>query len=249
MDTNTIKGFLLLILSVGFVLLVGIGCDTILPEEFKEKVYETPEEDQYVCSLLSKPITTTANPRQVSDTTVVLLTGRTLASFASIPRKEFDTLTENQILKKYYAQIVDSLPTLPQNALIFFEYAKKASEAPKTIYAKIDVPAQATYTIYVSLEYYFTSSTSNLGENVIPEFLRSDTSLVKVNDAIPSERLSACAQVISGAGTSARVLTIKGRYEVPLNQGTTVVRFTLSKPEEIVNPTTKGLFYFKLYIR
>ncbi|MCX7984207.1 MAG: hypothetical protein N3A63_04830 [Bacteroidetes bacterium] len=249
MDTKTMKSLMLLCLCVGIIVGITIGCDMIIPEEFKEKIYSSPAEEQYICSLFMKPITTTASPRQVSDSTVYLVSGRALSSFAFIPQQELDTMTDNKLLKKYYTQIVDSLPNIPKNSLVFFEYAKRPADAPKTIYAKLVVPTQATYTIYVSLEFYFTSTTSNLGENVLPEVLRSDTSSIPLKDVITNEQLSACSQTVTGAGTTTRVLTIKGRYEATLDQGTYVVRFTLTKPEEMVNPTTRGLFYFKLYIR
>lgn len=236
--------------SALFLLGVG-GCDTLIPEEFKAKTYDTPSIDAQACSMLSRTIRTTASPRQVNDSAVALITARTLASFATISRSELDTLTENQIIKKYYTMLTDSLPALVTDSLVLVEYAAQSANVPKTVYAKLVIPsgaAKSLYRFYFSLQYFYTGSTSNLGEYVFPEVLRSDTTLVPMNDRMSMESLTACTQLISGAGTTTRVLTIRGRYEMEAVPGAYIVRFTLSDPRVITDPQSRGLLYFKLVI-
>ncbi len=248
---KTLWSFLMLFLSFcsAVVVVSTTGCDTILPDEFKSKTYSTPDNDERACTLLSKEVRTTASPRRVFDSSVVLLTGKSIGSFSFIPRAEIDTLTENQIVNKYYSSIIDSLPALVKDSLIFFEYATLPSRAPSKTYAKLNVPAgNHHYTIYISLQYYLSPDRANIGEYVMPEIINQDTVSFQLNTAMKNESISACTQLVSGAGTVAKVLTIRGRFEVSLSQGVYIVRFTLSNPQLMTNPETSGLLYFKIVI-
>lgn len=229
-----------------------IGCDSILPEDFKEKTFEAPAQDALACSLLSKSISTTATPRKVNDSTVVLITGRTLKSFSTfIPTGDLDTLTHNQLINKYFNQLIDSLPALTNDTVILFEYMLKGAKAPDTIYAKFIPPlVKSDYIFYISLEYFYEQAQSNLGEYVIPQVIRSDTSLVAIDNSMSNEIITSCTKLVYGAGTSKKVLVIKGRFSMQVQSGASyIVRFILSNPPVMVDPNTKGLYYFKLLVK
>ena len=220
-------------------LFLNMGCESILPDEYKEKKFDSPAIDAYACSMLSK---------QVYDSSVVLITGRSLSRFSTfIPQQELDTLSANQVIKKYYSQLLDSLPALGTDSLIFLEYAKSPAKAPQNVYAKIVATGgKQEYVFYISLQYYISSNGRNTHEYVLPDIIKSDTSLVPCDNSMSNESISSCTQFVSSAQGSEKVFTIKGRFKFNLSPGTYLVRFYLSNPA-MMAPAT-GLLYFKLLI-
>lgn len=244
------KIFLITALSV-----IGAGCDSILPDDYKANEFSAPEIDARACSWFSRDIVTTRSPSKyfkdslwtISDSTCRAIEARSLASFKGtlIDSLMLDTLTENQILVSRPA-LIDSLTPLIRDTMMLVVYGYPTKE-PKVVYAKIGVePGQSkNIYLYTSLGYYVTTSYNNASENVDVEILKSDTSVVSYSDVMSTESVSSCSQFINGK----LILTIKSRLQYQLEEGINYfVRFTLSNPKFLTDPQTKGLLYFKVLI-
>jgi len=219
---NICAAILLLLLSSAAGV-IGVGCDSVLPAEFKSKEYAISPVDARAVALLT-------------DSTQKVIQSRSLSSLTFVDTTSLATQSENQVVLANYATMIDSLQTLVSDTLLWVKYMPN-----RTInYALLKIlPGQPkNLNIYTSLFYYSDGATNNFNEYVTVSIVRSDTSVIRLADDMAGETISGSTGTVTVAGSNRIVPIIKGRFKVQLDQeGTYLVRFTLSSASAISNPT------------
>jgi hypothetical protein len=212
-------------------LLMVTGCDSILPEKFKDKEYKSSGMDKNACYWLSLP-----------DSLYDSLAGADTI---------WNDSTDNKIINAAFDRITDSLKTLTGESLLLVYYP--AGE--DTVYAVLDVSAAqaGSVNIYESLEYYSDdeTNTTNINEYVSMELLTQDTSRVSSSSDLPWEALSDCSQEVVVAQHERVIPVIRACYHVQVASGVYLVRFILTNPVTIasfIGNTNNRAYYFKLVI-
>jgi hypothetical protein len=233
------------------MLFAGIGCDSLLPDEFKAKNFNPADVDTLAGNLLTRdtinnaqgntisyqyyPITTTRF--RILPVTWAYANSNVLTSFAT----PSDT-TDNQIIHSKFNTLVDSLVSLPSDSLILVKYPANQGIS----YAVLKVSSSENIHIYTSLQYYWMAAASNVNEYVTVDLIKSDTTLVSASRVISPEDANCSLENILNNGVSTTLRVINARYTVHLDQGVYLVRFTLSNPVTIGNPLTQPASAFKL---
>jgi uncharacterized protein YcfL len=238
---------------VSISLCAVIGCDSVLPEKFKEKNINPQDIDLRAGRLLASDTVNTAQgitvgyqygsvldsagvPKQDSSgnpiyrvlpVTWSVVSSRTLGSFTTLPSG-----TDNQFINSNFGLLTDSLPSLNSDSLISISY----SETQTTSYAVLKASQAENIYIYTGLYYYLGASTSNTNDYVSVDLVNKDTSVVGTSSSIPQESSYGSTETILNAQNTTVVSVIRARYTFHVDQGGVyLVRFTLSNPKEISN--------------
>jgi hypothetical protein len=161
---------LLTFLSLGIIFL-SAGCDSILPDEYKEKeITDVPAIDQRALSMLVDSSHYSYNLRALS----TVVDSATRANY-----------TDNQILFAHYSTVADSLIRLKRDTLMTVFFPPQQS----MVYAVINIPAGETRDTYLY---------AKGGMNVGLEFVKRDTSLVGYSGALPLGTIASGLKAGSG---------------------------------------------------
>jgi hypothetical protein len=226
-----------------------LGCDKLLPAKFKAQNYNPAVVDERAGALMTSdtindaqgntsyyqyipgPPVVTRHPANW-----IMVQARTLGSFAG----PTDT-TDNQIIMSKFNVLADSLPSLLSDTLTLVRYpgdtASAANNTVNVCYALLKAVQAEDIYIYLSLDYYYDGTVSNLTDYISIDLLREDTSLVARSTALPSASTYASTlTILTTSGAPKVVPVLAARYAFHLEAGTYIVRFTLSNPVEISNP-------------
>ncbi len=218
-----ISAAILLLLLASAAGLIGFGCDSALPDEYKSKEYQLSPLDARGLAILTDTVSHT------------LIQTRSLSSLTFVTAGELDTLTENRVVMNHYTTMIDSLPALVTDSLIWAKYI--TGRAVNYAVLKIGAGDPKDLILYTSLFYYQDGSTNNFNEYVTPSIVGSDTSVVTLNDDMTGETITGSMISVPAGGGVRSIPAIKGRFKIHVAQeGTYLVRFTLSAPSTISNP-------------
>jgi hypothetical protein len=248
-----IYGSLLKLFLAAALLFVGIGCDSLLPEKFKEKDFNAADIDARASDWLTRD--TLNDPQGVTvayeyasvarDTFRVVpvcwttINSRSLASFADSATRA--NSTDNQIISSTFDVLVDSLEPLLLDTMILVHYPDNLPGYPadqRATYALLRVDQAKDICLYTSLFFYWDDQTNltDVNEYVTIDIVKRDTSLVSVSSALSPEGTSTSIQTILVNQALQYVRTINGRFKAHLDIGDYLVRFKLSNPTSINNP-------------
>jgi hypothetical protein len=249
-NKNTFASFLRLFLA-SVMLFAGIGCDSLLPDEYKAKNFNAASVDTLAGYLLTRDTLNDAQGNTISYQYYPITTTRfrilpvtwtyanlnTLASFAT----PSDT-ADNQIIHSRFDTLVNVLMPLPSDSLILVKYPANKSIS----YAVLQASSSKDIHIYTSLQYYWTSTANNINDCVTVDLIKSDTTLVSASRVMPPEDANCSLEniLVNGASTTLRV--INARYTAHLDQGVYLIRFTLSNPVTMSNPLRQPSIAFQL---
>jgi len=249
---NTFASIFRLFLA-GVLLFVVVGCDSIMPDEFKAKIFNPAEVDTVAGNMLTRDTVNDAQGNTISYQYYPITSTRfkilpvTWAYAASKSLESFATpsdTSDNQIIHSKFNTLIDSLVSLPSDSLILVKYPQTN---PKISYAVLKASSSKDIHIYTSLQYYLTSAASNVNEYIAIDIIKSDTTLVSTSTMIPPEvAYSSSEKVVDISGASKTIPVINARYTAHLDQGVYIIRFTLSNPAAISNPLTQPASIFKL---
>lgn len=213
-----------------------IGCDSVLPTDFKDKNFTGADIDLRAGKLLTQDTLNDVAGYTYSyralDSTMSVITSRTLVSLATAT----DT-TDNQIIYSKFDTLANTLlPVLHPDSLIRVKYPKNQN----VIYAALNMSSGQAKDIYIytSLLYY----SGNINDKISVDIIKRDTSLVSSSVGMPTESVFCSYQKIMESSAPRIVATIRARYKVHLEQGSVyLVRFTLSSVT-ISNPLRTNQF-------
>ena len=201
-------------LLIVVVVVIGAGCDSILPEDFKEKDYGIAEIDGRACT-------------SFSDTIGTGIVSRSLASFKSmVDSATLANSTENQIILAKFSELADSLPPLVRDALMIVEPTNQ-----KNSYAVLRVLPGESKDLYIYTSLFFTAD--NINEYVTIRLLKSDTTEVGFSNDMAGEVVSGGTQTVVVQSEERIVPTIRSRDKVHVEEGVYLVRLSLSTPATI----------------
>lgn len=220
---KNISAAILLLLLASAAGLIGFGCDSMLPSEFKSKEYQISSLDAKGLALLN------------DSTSHAVVQSRSLSSLTFVTQQQLNTQTENQIVMANYATMIDSLPALVTDSLVWVKYIP--TNAVNYALLKVLPGQPKDLTLYTSLFYYQNGTANNFNEYVTVSIVRNDTSVITLTDDMTGEAITGSMTTVAAGGGQRIVPVIKGRFKVQLDQeGTYLVRFTLSSPTAISNP-------------
>lgn len=238
---NMLTTFLRLLL-VSVMLFAGIGCDSLLPDEFKAKNFNAADIDIKAGALLTRdtinnsqgntvsyqyyPIT--AASYRILDTTWAFINSKAFVDFSFVDSTTRANNTDNQIILLKGSTLIDSLQELISDTLLLVRYPANQ----KTTYAILKSNSSKDIYIYTSLQYY----SDNINEYVSIDLIKEDTSLASTSSEVSPETAYHSFERILVGGISTIVPVISARYTAHLNQGVYFIRFTLSNPQTISNP-------------
>jgi hypothetical protein len=207
-------------------LLAGaVGCDNLLPSEFRQKEYTAPDVDIRVCNQLSRNLLDSTG-QVIDPSACYLVNSRALASLVDSTTRA--TSTDNQIILSKFNELVDGLkPPLERDTLILVQYPADQ----RVTYAVLNVSSGQSKDIYIYTSLHYNQN--NLAENVAVQLVRNDTSQVSYSDDMRAEIATGCTQLVTVAGTPRIVPTIRSRYRIHLEEGIYLVRFVVSRPEVV----------------
>jgi hypothetical protein len=196
-------------LLIVIIVMIGIGCDSILPEDFKKKDFTIAEIDGRACTALSGTVGTEIIPR-------------TLASF--VDSATLANSTENQIILSHFSVLADSVPQLVQETLMIVD-----STGMKNTYAVLTIPQGQAKDLYIYTSLFYTAE--NVNEYVTIRLLKSDTSEVAFSNDMTGETVSGGTQTIIVQSQERIVPTIRSRDMVHVEPGTYLVRLAMTNPQ------------------
>ena len=236
-----------------------IGCDSLLPTDFKAKNFTPSDIDSKAGNLLTSdtlndtqgftasyqyvPLDASGQPINLGNSTPPaavtfrylpvtwsIVQSQTLASFATAT----DT-TDNRIIQSQFNSLTSILPELHQDSLIVINYSGKVS------YAVLKSAQAKDVYLYTSLLYYYnaTNGTSNISDYVTVDLVKGDTSVVSPSSMVSTESAYNSSERILSTNNQTKIVpVISTRYVIHLDQGSVyLVRFTLTNPSQISNPT------------
>jgi len=225
---HNLKNILLKLSLTIFLLVVFIGCDSFLPDEFDgDKKFNSPDIDTRASNIL------------VQDTSIHIINSRPLINIVdslTVVKLEQDSITEDQVILSQFNALVDSLQNtnLLRDSLMFVRFINIGANgtfsvdttASSIAYAVLDVtPGQPKdFYLYTSLVYTGT----NINEYIGVQLIKADGSAVSSSNDMVMETVTSGTQSIPIAGGTQLVPTIKARYHIQVDEGTYLVRFTKS---------------------
>lgn len=201
----------------------GIGCDSILPDEFKEKDYSSPTIDVTASNILARDTTGySTNPNNF-----YIVNARTMLSMVdNITQVKLtqDSITENQVILSKFDALADSLNATPliRDTEMFIQIDNSSS----TAYSVLNISAGQSKDIYLYTSLIYTST--NINEYLSVQLIKRDTSLLSYSNDMLMETVSSGTTSIVDAGQSRLVPIIKGRYRIHVEEGVYLVRFIKS---------------------
>jgi len=243
---NTFASFLKLFLA-GVMFFAGLGCNSILPDEFKAKNFNAADVDVLAGNLLTRDTINDAQGNTISYqyypiTSTRFITLPVTWTYAKSDTLTGNTTTDNQIIYSKFDSVANALKSLPSDSLILVKYPTNKSIS----YAVLQASSSKDIHIYTSLQYYWTAAASNINEYITIDIIKSDTTLVSASTVIPPEVAYCSLENILANGASTTIPIINARYTAHLDQGVYLIRFTLNNPVTISNPLRQPASTFKL---
>ncbi|HVO73670.1 MAG TPA: hypothetical protein VMT35_06580 [Ignavibacteriaceae bacterium] len=223
------KFLILVFISIG-ILFVQTGCDSVLPDDFTEKNFESSNIDIKASNILSKDTTgyyrdTVSFHNNFGN--YYLIKARTMLSMVDSDTRELllqDSITESEVTIRDYGKLIDSLENvkLIRDSLMIIS----TDTTSNIVYGAFTVSQGQSKDFYLYTSLIFTSA--NLNEYASVRLIKSDGSNVSFSEDMPMEVVSSGSQEIPVAGGTRLVPTIKARYQIHADEGTYIVRFTKS---------------------
>jgi hypothetical protein len=215
---------------VSIVIVSAVGCDSILPDEFKKKDYTNSEIDQRACVLLSRDTITNAQGittgyRVLGDSVLAWNLGRFRKTI--IDSVTLADSTENRSILPYFDTLVDSLEQLSPDSVLLVRYP--ADQRVSFAVLKV-LPGQSRdITIYASLQY----NADNVNEYVDIQLLKRDTTFVPLVSDMPGEAVSGGTLTITYQSAPWIIPIIKARNKYHVEEGVYLVRFSVTTPATV----------------
>jgi hypothetical protein len=225
-------------LLVSMLLVATNGCDSILPEDFKNKEYTIAEIDQRACNLLSADTVNNAQGVTIGykSSSGHPVQSRLLASLVDSATRANNR--DNQIIFSSFNLLADSLALLVSDSLMLITHPSASQK--DTTYAVMKIlPGQSqNIYLYTSLRYYDTvdnvgNHSTNINDYVSVELVRVDTTTVNYSEDMHGETISGGTQIILMSQQKHVVPIIRARYKIQLDQSIYIVRLIISSPATI----------------
>jgi len=240
--------YFLSLFFAGVMVFIGIGCDSLAPDEFKAKSFNAPQVDVSAGNLLGQDTINDAQGNTISYQYYPITTTRFLVdtpvtwTYANSDTLTGNNATDNQIIYSKFDSIANTLESLPSDSLILVRYPTNKSIS----YAVLRSSSSKDIHVYTSLQYYWTSSANNINDYISIDIIKSDTTLVSTSKVIPAEVAYCSLEKILVNGASTTIPMINARYTAHLDQGVYLIRFTLSNPVTVSNPLRQPASTFNL---
>jgi len=248
---NQMTSLTIKLLLVCALLLIGSGCDKMLPDEYKAQNFSASPGDTLAGRLLTRDTINDAQGNTISYQYYPITSTRfkilpvawaySSSSGLSSYATGSDT-ADNKIIISKFSTIAAGLNALPFDSLVLVNYP--AGQAVS--YAVLKIGTAEDIHIYTSLQYYWTSSATNINEYVTVDLVKSDTTLVSGSRVISPQDANCALENVLVNGASSIVRVINARLTAHVDPGTYLVRFTLSNPAAISNPLTQPASVFHL---
>ncbi|MBN2013517.1 hypothetical protein JW960_29580 [candidate division KSB1 bacterium] len=211
---KTMIGFIICIAVIGMML----GCEQFLPDKYDE-VTNTPSQlDDSACSILS-------------DTTAVAteITPSLLVNLAGAAATDTDPATINQIFDTQIA----SIAVLEAKTLLHV-VPPSGADTSFAVYQHTGGAA----TVYFFITWEFTPD--NIDEFVEVDLIQRDAKYKTQKLTVPIESVSSCTEhvVFESTGWEDIVPRVRTRCGFAVEQGTYLVRFIVSEPEQLTSFNT-----------
>ena len=207
--------------------LVVNGCDSLVPEDFKEKNYSPPAIDVKASDILSRAVIDSLG--RTIDTQCYVVKTRTMYIRLQPLKSLVDSTTranntDNQIILSKYNAILDSLSGSPlvRDSIM----GVQIDTTNNTAYARFNVVAGERNDIYIYTSFRF--SEANVDDYVTVQLVRSDTSLVGYNNIMTPEASYARYVAVTTSGGQKVVSIIRSRSSFHVDVGNYLVRFSMS---------------------
>jgi hypothetical protein len=237
-----------------------IGCDSLLPTDFKAKNFTPSDIDARAGHLLTSdtlndPQGFTVSYQYVAvdsfGAAIGLNTPKSTVGYRSLPVTWsivlLDTnIINNTIIHSSFDSLTTVYPTLHEDSLIVVTYPKNMS----VCYAVLKSDQAKDMYLYTSLLYYYYNrdGSSNFSDYVTVELVKRDTTVISPSPMISVESEYGMTEKIQTQTNIQAVPVINACYPIHLDQGSVyLVRFTLSNPKEISNPMRKPASVFGSY--
>jgi hypothetical protein len=244
--------FLFLVSALFFACL---GCDSLLPTDFKAKNFTPSDIDVKAGNLLTSdtlndvqgftvsyqyvPLDGSGQPISLSNSTQpATVAYRSLPiTWSIVHSQSLGGTTDNQIILSGFDSLTAVLPELHQDSLIVINY----SDSSKVSYVVLKSAQAKDVYLYTSLLYYYKAlnATSNINDYVSIDLVKRDTSIVSPSSMTSTESAYGSSEKILSANNVITIVpVIRARYTIHLDQGSVyLVRFTLTNWSQISNPT------------
>jgi hypothetical protein len=223
--------FIKILLVCTSLLWLGIGCDDLLPPEFKAKDFNPSNLDIEASNLFTRD---TINDSQGVTTgyrrasTRYIVNSQALAGLNFVDSTTRADSTDNPV-------VIDSLlyVTYPAN-LMTYPINQRAT------YAVLKILPGQSKDIYIYTSLYYYSGNSNDYVNI--ELVKRDTSLVSSSSRTKFANTYFSTITVLVNQTEKVLPTIRERFKLHLEEGVYLVRFNLSNPATISYPSIPNEF-------
>jgi hypothetical protein len=216
------KWLLLIIIVIGLVALSA--CDSLIPEDYRDKNYKMDELDATACLKLSRPLYTRDSNNVIVDTNFVAL---------QLPRYDllFDsaalnTNSEGQNIAANYLSILNGLTLIEPDTMMnaSFLWDPNNDDAKPVFFAAIDaVPGR--YVFYISWQLSEFNKEAFVDVNLV----NIDSTFLKKKTQINLASTECFENTSSSQGDKFVLPKLRGRFELEI-QTKTLVRFEMPNP-------------------
>ncbi len=212
------------------LIFVCVGCDSIIPSEFKSETFAPPEIDVIASQLLARPIIDSVSGRPNSALCYVVNSRPMNSLVDSATQAAYST--DNQIIRALFDLLVDSLSRTPilQDTITGVRVADTTNNVIYALYN--DSTGQPKdVDVYVSL--MFTNRNVTNRDYISIQFISRDTVIAAYSDGLSLETLASGSQAVNTDGGIRVIPTIRARYRIHLVDGVYIVRFTMSSAASV----------------
>ncbi|MBN2423488.1 MAG: hypothetical protein JXR46_07825 [Calditrichaceae bacterium] len=214
-----------LFLSMLFMMLVLISCDSILPDDYKEETFFISALDDKACQLLS-------------DAYVFDVSGAIIDSnFVRVSAKKVTEIYDTTGIGEKVTEIskyIDDLDFLSTNAL--YNSRCQGESQPVDFYLAINKSAGMSGSLTFFLSYELTKKNKNISFDMA--LYNAAGAQVGLNNSMPAETYAYCKQVIDTL-TNESTFKIRGRYSASLSDGKYLVKVTISESAKLISDAIK----------
>jgi hypothetical protein len=230
-----------------------LGCDSLLPTDFKAKNFTPSAIDVKAGNLLTSdtlndpqgftvsyqyvPLDSSGVPISLNSSTAPVTYRSLPVTWSIVHSQSLGGTTDNQIILSGFDSLTNVLPELHQDSLIVINY----SDSSKVSYVVLKSAQAKDVYLYTSLLYYYKAlnATSNINDYVSIDLVKRDTSIVSPSLMTSTESAYGSSEKILSANNAITIVpVIRARYTIHLDQGSVyLVRFTLTNWSQISNPT------------
>jgi hypothetical protein len=238
--------FIKILLVCTSLLWLGIGCDDLLPPEFKAKDFNPSNLDIEASNLFTRD---TINDSQGVTTgyrrasTRYIVNSQALAGLNFVDSTTRADSTDNQIILSKFNILADSLDPVVIDSLLYVTYPANLMTYPinqRATYAVLKILPGQSKDIYIYTSLYYYSGNSNDYVNI--ELVKRDTSLVSSSSRTKFANTYFSTITVLVNQTEKVLPTIRERFKLHLEEGVYLVRFNLSNPATISYPSIPNEF-------